>query len=69
MSMVYITKNGRALPDKFRFDPKEARRVVPAKLVESGLFSSYEEASRALELVISMAEKEETGNLERGESM
>jgi len=65
--MVYITKTGRLLPDTIQFDPEEARRVAPDKLVASGLFKSREEASRALELVISMVEEEETGTPEKSE--
>ncbi|MEK7155858.1 MAG: hypothetical protein AAB734_03180 [Patescibacteria group bacterium] len=64
--MVYITKTGHRLPDKIRFDPDEARRVAPDKLVARGLFATREEAARAIELVISMAE-EETGTPEKSE--
>ena len=56
--MVYITKSGHRLPDQIRFDPEEARRVVPDKLVARGLFQTREEAKRALELLISIAEKD-----------
>ena len=58
MTMVYVTRSGRRLPDKIRFDPEVVRRVVPDKLVARGLFATREEAARALELMISVAEKE-----------
>ena len=59
--MVYITQNGRMLPDTFRFDPEEARRVVPKKLVDRGIVDNIEEGKRAVELVISAAERDEVG--------
>ena len=65
--MVYITQSGRIFPDTIRFYPDEVRRVAPDMLVSRGLFSSREEAARAIELVISMAEKEEAGTLEKSE--
>jgi len=50
--MVYITSTGRRLPDKIRFDPEEARRVIPKKLMEHGLVTTLEEGKRAVEIVI-----------------
>lgn len=45
------------LPKRVKFNTELARRIVPDKLVARGLFTTREEAGRALELVISMAEK------------
>jgi len=56
--MVYVTQNGKILPDIIRFNPDEVRRIAPDRLVAGGLFASREEAVRAIELVISMAEEE-----------
>ena len=65
--MVYVTKTGRTLPDTFRFDPDEARRVVPQRLLERGLVPTIEEGKRAVELVISISEKEESGTPAKSE--
>lgn len=54
--MVYIAPSGRRFPDKIRFDPEEARRVIPKKLVAQGW--KLEDAKRAVETVIEGSEEE-----------
>ena len=51
--------SSRRLPKKIRFDPEVARRVVPGRLVERGLVANLEEGKHAVELVISISEKED----------
>lgn len=56
MSFFFPVKS--KFPQQIRFSPELARRVVPQKLVDRGIVADLEEGRRAIELVISMAEKE-----------
>jgi len=70
--MVYITSTGKRLPDKIRFDPEEARRIIPKKLMERGLVATLEEGKRAVEIIIASDDQDDepsgaVGNQQKSE--